>query len=70
VIPVLPLLGGNDTEPQSVNVPGSARLAIEVTPSFDRFVLIENDPGRHATLDQLRAEFPRAGDRMPPRRCQ
>jgi three-Cys-motif partner protein len=58
VIPVLPLLGGNDTEPQSVNVPGSARLAIEVTPSFDRFVLIENDPGRHATLDQLRAEFP------------
>ena len=58
VIPVLPLLGGKDTEPQSVNVPGSARLAIEVTPSFDRFVLIENDPGRHATLDQLRAEFP------------
>jgi len=58
VIPVLPLLDGDDAEPQIVNVPGSARLAIEVSPPFDRLVLIEKDRGRHAALDQLRAEFP------------
>jgi three-Cys-motif partner protein len=58
VIPVLPLLDGDNADPQIVNVPGSARLAIEVTPSFDRLVLIENDAGRHGALDQLRAEFP------------
>jgi three-Cys-motif partner protein len=58
VIPVLPLLDGDDAEPQKVTVPGSARLAIEVSPPFERLVLIENDSVRHAALDQLRAEFP------------
>jgi three-Cys-motif partner protein len=58
VLPVLPLLDGDNAEPQTVTVRGSARLAIEVAPPFDRLVLIENDPGRHAALDQLRAEFP------------
>ena len=58
VLPALPLLKGDDKEPQIVSVPGSARRAIEVTPPFDRFVLIENNPGRYAALDQLRAEFP------------
>jgi three-Cys-motif partner protein len=58
VIPVLPLLDGDNVEPQHVDVPGSARLAIEVAPPFDRLVLIEKNPGRYAALDQLRAEFP------------
>lgn len=58
VIPVLPLLDGDNAELQIVNVPGSARLAIEVIPAFDRLLLIETDSGRHAALDQLRAEFP------------
>jgi three-Cys-motif partner protein len=58
VIPVLPLLDGDNAEPQTVTVPGSARLAIEVSPPFDRLVLVENDPGRHGAVDQLRAEFP------------
>jgi three-Cys-motif partner protein len=58
VIPVLPLLDGGNAEPQTVSVPGSARLAIEITPPFDRLVLIENDPGRYAALNELRAEFP------------
>jgi three-Cys-motif partner protein len=58
LIPVLPLLDGGNAEPQPVTVPGSARLAIEVAPPFDRFVLVEKNPGRYAALDQLRAEFP------------
>lgn len=57
-LPAMPLLGGDNVEPQIVDVPGSARLAIEVTPPFDRLILIENDPGRYAELSQLRAEFP------------
>jgi len=57
-LPALPLLGGNDAEPQTVDVPGSARLAIEATPPFHRFVLIENHPKRYAALHRLRAEFP------------
>jgi three-Cys-motif partner protein len=58
-LPALPLLDGNNAEPQIVTVPGSARLAIEVAPPFDRLVLIENDPERHAALDELHAEFPK-----------
>jgi three-Cys-motif partner protein len=57
VLPVLPLLDG-DAEPQSVDVPGSARLALEVRPPFDRLYLIEQDPGRYAALESLAAEFP------------
>jgi three-Cys-motif partner protein len=67
VIPALPLLGGDNAEPQTVNVPGSARLAIEIIPPFDRLVLIENDLGRHAALDQLRAEFPERDIECPRR---
>jgi three-Cys-motif partner protein len=58
VRPVLPLLDGDNAEPQVVTVPGSARLAIEITPPFDRLVLIENDTERHAALKQLRATNP------------
>jgi three-Cys-motif partner protein len=57
-LPALPLLGGDNTEPQTIDVPGSARLAIETTPPFHRLVLIENHPDRYAVLHQLHAEFP------------
>jgi three-Cys-motif partner protein len=58
VRPVLPLLDGDNAEPQIVTVPGSARLAVEVKPPLHRLVLIEKDPGRFASLEQLRDEFP------------
>jgi three-Cys-motif partner protein len=57
-LPALPLLGGENAEPQIVTVPGSARLAIETVPPFHRLVLIENHPKRYAALEQLRADFP------------
>jgi three-Cys-motif partner protein len=58
VLPALPLLGDEHSEPQVLTVPGSARLALEVEPSFDLFVLIENDPKRYASLEKLTAEYP------------
>jgi three-Cys-motif partner protein len=63
VLPALPLLGGDDASPQIVTVPGSARLAMEVEPSFDHLLLIENNPDRYATLEQLAAEFPKQSSR-------
>jgi three-Cys-motif partner protein len=57
-LPALPLLGGDNTEPQTIDVPGSARVAIETMPPFHRLVLIENHSDRYAVLHQLHAEFP------------
>ncbi|GIK17704.1 MAG: hypothetical protein BroJett003_26680 [Planctomycetota bacterium] len=37
---------------------GSARIALEVGPSFHRFIFIERDAGRVAELEALRDEFP------------
>ena len=36
---------------------GSARIALEVAPSFHRFIFIERDAGRVSELEALRAEF-------------
>jgi three-Cys-motif partner protein len=58
VIPVLPLLDGDNAEPQRLDVPGSARVAMEITPPFDRLYLVERDPERYAALETLAAEFP------------
>lgn len=58
VLPALPLLGGNDAEPQKLTVPGSARLALEIDPPLDVFVLIENNPKRYAALKKLKAKYP------------
>jgi three-Cys-motif partner protein len=55
--PALPLFDG-DSSAQVVTVPGSARLALEVDPPFDILVLIEEDNGRFASLENLAAEFP------------
>lgn len=56
--PVLPLFDGEDAEPEIITVPGSARIALEVKPTFDRIVLIEKDPRRYEALTQLAAEYP------------
>ena len=37
---------------------GSARLALKVTPQFDRYIFIERDSDRCAQLQTLREEFP------------
>ncbi len=42
---------------------GSARIALKVTPRFDRYVFIERSPERCTQLEALRVEFPDlAGD--------
>jgi three-Cys-motif partner protein len=37
---------------------GSARMALQVTPRFDRYIFIESDPDRCAQLATLKDEFP------------
>lgn len=56
VSPALPLLG--DDEPVLLTVPGSARLALEVEPPLDIFVLIEKNQERFSALESLKLEYP------------
>jgi three-Cys-motif partner protein len=37
---------------------GSARIALQVTPRFDRYIFIERDPQHFAELQELTGEFP------------
>lgn len=37
---------------------GSARMALHVTPRFDRYIFIDSSPGRCAQLETLKDEFP------------
>lgn len=37
---------------------GSARIALHVTPRFDKYIFIERDPQRFAELQKLTGEFP------------
>jgi three-Cys-motif partner protein len=37
---------------------GSARIALEVEPGFDKYVFIDRDPNNCAELDRLKYEFP------------
>jgi three-Cys-motif partner protein len=51
-----------EENPQAL-LEGSARMALGVTPRFDRYVFIEKDPDRCAELKRLQEEFPDlAGD--------
>lgn len=43
-------------------VEGSARIALQVQPRFDRYIFIEKDPQRFAELQKLKAEFPAVSD--------
>lgn len=43
---------------------GSARLALEIHPPFDEYILIEQNSRRAAALRQLVADFPKAHDRV------
>jgi three-Cys-motif partner protein len=46
-----------DPEPQSF-LEGSARLALQVNPQFDRYIFIERSPEHCTRLESLKAEFP------------
>lgn len=47
------------SEPASVNfLKGSARIALEVKPPFNRYIFIEKDSERAAELEKLKQEFP------------
>jgi len=54
----LPLFDGGDAEPQEIDTPGSARIAISIEPAFDTIVLIEEDADRFAELQKLRDQYP------------
>lgn len=41
---------------------GSARMALQVTPRFDRYLFIESNPARCAQLETLKDEFPDLAD--------
>src|SRR5688572_17163999 len=45
------------TEPEEL-LKGSARLALETSPPFDRYIFIESNTDRCAHLNALKAEFP------------
>lgn len=44
---------------ERIDVPGSARIALETTPPFDRMILIERHGKRFAALQQLCARYPK-----------
>ncbi len=50
-------------EPQTF-LNGSARIALQVEPSFDRYIFIERSPARCRSLEGLKEEFPDRADRM------
>jgi three-Cys-motif partner protein len=52
---LFPDFGGN--EPQSL-LDGSARLALQTEPRFDKYIFIERSPERCAHLEELKTEFP------------
>jgi len=56
--PAMPLLHGENAEPQIVSMPGSAQLAMRVMPPFDQYHFIEKDEGRCSGLRHIAAEYP------------
>jgi len=52
-----------EKEPQEL-LDGSARLALQTDPAFDRYVFIERSPARCTQLEGLKTEFPDQADRI------
>lgn len=50
-----------EQEPQDL-LDGSARLALQTEPPFDRYIFIERSPERCAHLESLKADFPERAD--------
>lgn len=59
--PLFPDLAEN--EPQGL-LDGSARLALQTAPAFDRYVFIERSQARCASLEGLKSEFPQLSARI------
>lgn len=59
-----PMLPGLDTEEAESLRKGSARVALEVKPAFDRFLFVERSARRCAALDGLSSEFPHLAERV------
>ncbi len=51
---LLPELAADDTQ---AFVRGSARIALEVRPRFDKYIFVEKDPDRFSELEKLRDEY-------------
>jgi three-Cys-motif partner protein len=49
-----------DEAPQKL-LEGSARMALQVEPRFDRYIFVEKDPHRSRHLEELRSDFPQLG---------
>jgi len=43
---------------------GSAKLALEATPPFDKYIFVESDPGKVGELKKLQQQHPRVSDRI------
>jgi three-Cys-motif partner protein len=56
--PTVGIFGDPPDEDSECFKKGSARIALEVEPSFDRFIFIEREAGRVRELEVLRDEFP------------
>lgn len=54
----LPLFGPEMAEPEEVDTPGSARLALSIEPPFQAYAFIEKDRGRFAELQKLKELHP------------
>jgi three-Cys-motif partner protein len=52
-----------EAEPQDF-LDGSARLALQVKPQFDRYIFIERSPDRCGRLERLKTEFPSLRERI------
>lgn len=52
------LFEGTATHPSKVILDGSAKIALRISPPFQRLVFIENNPSRHRALLQLKASHP------------
>lgn len=46
---------------------GSARIALQVEPGFDRYIFIERDPKRFTELQKLKDDFPHLADKIFPK---
>ncbi len=54
----LPLFDGPEATSEEIDTPGSARIALDISPAFDSVVLIEQDEERFSQLERLRTLFP------------
>jgi three-Cys-motif partner protein len=55
---VLPFMGEGEETTVEITTQGSARIALETSPSFHHVLLIEKDPERAAALKEVLIEYP------------